>query len=126
MNGREMLLCGALGFAVWLSGALEFRYAGEFLFERGPWIAALSAIVIAISVCLIFRTTLRWRRLPRGQAVTLAVVMGLPGLFGEAVRQLLFVWATGLKPEIQPVFAATLFFGNAALLACALWTAQRN
>ena len=56
----------------------------------------------------------------------MAVVMGLPGLFGEAAAPACCsAAATGLKPGTQPVFAATLFFGNAALLGYALWTARR-
>jgi hypothetical protein len=126
MRHRDAILLALLGFSVWLSGALEFRYVGPFLFERGPWIAALSAVFIAVAVCLIFRTAMGWFKAPRREAVRVAVLMGLPGLFGEAARQLVFGWATGLQPQTQPLFAATLFFGNAALLAFALWTARRD
>ena len=125
MKGRDLIWLALIGFSVWLSGALEFYYGGQFLFERAPWITALSAVFVAVAVCWIFRSAMGGFKAPRSQAVTVAVAMGLPGLFGEAARQLLFTWATSLKPSTQPAFAATLFLGNAVLLAYALWTARR-
>ncbi len=70
------------------------------------------------------RGTMAWRRADPAQSVTIAVVMALPGLFGEAARQLVFPWATGLQPATQPAFAAAIFFGNGVLLAYAVWRAR--
>jgi hypothetical protein len=125
VTARDILIYAAIGFGVWLSGAVEFRYGGRFLFENGPWAAGLSAVFIAVAVCWIFRSVLRWRHGNPRDGVTVAVAMALPGLFGEALRQLLFGWSTGLKPGTQPVFAATLFLGNAVLLAYSVWFARR-
>lgn len=125
LSGKDLLIYSAIGFSVWLSGALEFRFAGGALFESGALVALLSAVFIAVGVCLIFRTTMRWRKSPESQAVTVAVTMALPGLFGEAARQLLFGWMTGLAPRTQPVFAATIFFGNAVLLTYAIIRQRR-
>jgi hypothetical protein len=124
LSDRDIVLYAAIGFGVWLNGALTFYFTGGAIFESGPWIVALAAIFIAVAVCWIFRSTMRWRKTDERQAVAVAVTMGLPGLFGEAVRQLFFGAATGLQPQTQPVFAATLFFGNGALLAYALWKAR--
>jgi hypothetical protein len=99
---------------------VEFRFFGHALFESGAVITILSAAFIAVAVCLIFRSTMRWRKTAETQAVTVAVVMALPGLFGETARQMLFGWATGLRLETEPVFVATILFGNAALLTYAL------
>lgn len=108
------------GLSVWLNGAVTFRLGGRFLFENGPWVTALVGIVIAALVCLIFRAAMDWRKAPAAEAVTVAVLMALPGLFGEAARQLVFGWATGLPPSAQPDFAAVILFGNAVLLSYAL------
>jgi len=126
LTNRDMLVYGAIGFGVWLSGALEFYYGGPYLFQSGPLVTAASAAFIAIAVCLIFRSTMRWRGTAHREGVTVAVLMGLPGLFGEAVRQLFFTRLTGLLPQTQPAFAATLFLGNAVLLTYAVWYARRN
>jgi len=74
----------------------------------------------------VFRTAMAWRKAPASQAVTIAVIMALPGLFGEAIRQLLFGWATGLATPTAPVFAATIFFGNGVLLTYAVIKQQRG
>lgn len=123
-TGRDLSLYALVGFSVWASGAVEFRYAGRFLFESGWLVSVISAAVISVAVCLIFRSALKWRGTPRDHAVTVAVTMALPGLFGEAARQLLFGWATGLAAQTQPVFAATMLFGNAVLFAYALALAR--
>ncbi|MBA2588805.1 MAG: DUF5367 family protein [Alphaproteobacteria bacterium] len=124
-DGRELSIYAAIGFSVWLSGAVEVWFAGRHLFESGAGVTLLSAIFIAVGVCWIFRSTMRWRKAPPSQAVTIAVAMALPGLFGEPGRQLLFGWATGLQARTQPAFAATLFFGNTALLAYAMFRQYR-
>jgi hypothetical protein len=121
LRDRDILIYAAIGFSVWLNGALTFWLGGQGLFESGPAVSLLVAVAIAISVCLIYRSTMRWRKTDITQAVPAAVAMLLPGLFGEVVRQLVFPWATGLKPAAQPAFVATILFGNAVLLAYALW-----
>jgi hypothetical protein len=68
---------------------------------------------------------MRWRGTDRSQAVIVAVIMAVPGLFGETVRQIFFGWATGLSLPAQPVFAATIFFGNAILLTYAVIVQRR-
>ena len=118
---RDIQIYAAVGFSVWLNGALTFRLGGRALFGNGPWVLLLVAVFIALAVCLIYRSTMRWRKSDMTQAVPVAVVMLLPGLFGEVARQLVFSWATGLKPDSQPAFVATILFGNAVLLTYALW-----
>jgi hypothetical protein len=125
MTNRETLIYAVAGLGVWLNGAVTFRLGGRMLFESGPLVVALTGVVIAALVCLVFRATMRWRKAPDDQAVTVAVIMALPGLFGEAARQLVFTWATGLRPESASAFDAVIFFGNAALLTYAVMIARR-
>ena len=120
-----MAIYAAVGFSVWLNGALTFRLGGAFLFESGLAVGVLVALVIAVAVCLIFRSTMRWRRAPETEAITVAIVMALPGLFGETARQTVFSWATGMRVEADPQFAATIFFGNAVLQTYAIAVARR-
>ena len=125
LSDRDIWIYGLVGFSIWLSGAVNFRLAGKWLFESGPWATALVALAIALLVCLIFRSTLRWRGTSETDALSVAVAMLLPGLFGEALRQIMFHWATGLKPATQPAFAASVIFGNGVLMAYALWMQRR-
>jgi hypothetical protein len=124
LTGREMAIYAAIGFSVWLNGVLTFRLGSAFLFESSPATGIAVALFICIAVCLIFRSTMRWRRTKESEALTVAVTMMLPGLFGEAARMSLFSWATGLDVRVAPRFAATMILGNAALIAYALVRAR--
>ncbi len=125
LSDRDILIYAAIGFSVWLNGALTFWLGGTALFENGPLVSVLSTIVVAIAVCMVLRGTMTWRKADSAQSVTVAVVMALPGLFCEAARQLVFPLATGLQPMTQPAFAAAIFFGNGVLLAYAVWRARQ-
>ena len=125
MSTREQALLAAIGFGIWLSGAVTFRFAGALMFESGPLILLVGAVAVAISVCLLLITIMNWRRLPAAQSVPVAVVLILPGLFGDAVYALKFAAITGLNPLTAAPYAATMFFGTAVLLAFALWRAGR-
>lgn len=120
MRTRDLLIYAAVGLSVWLNGAVTFRIAGRALFQSGPLVTALVAVVIAIAVCVAYRATMAWRGGRPRDALTICVVMALPGLFAEALRQLVFHWATGLPDQTAPVFNAVIFFGNGALLTYAL------
>lgn len=120
MSRQDMLIYAVAGLVVWLNGAVAFRLGGRILFESGPLVTAFVAVVIAFLVCAAFRLAMDWRKTSASQAVTVAVVMALPGLFGEAARQLVFRWATGLTVDVAPTFAAVIFFGNAVLLTYAV------
>ena len=125
MNRRDIVSYSAAGLAIWLNGAVTFRLGGRVLFEHGPLVVAVVGIVVAILVCLAFHATMAWRRGNRADAVTIAVIMALPGLFGEAARQMVFSWAVDMPVADAPAFAAVIFFGNGVLMAYALWLSPR-
>jgi len=120
MTTREMTILGLIGFGIWLSGAVTFRFGGAMLFQNGPWVLTASALGIALSVCLLLRAIMDWRKAPAGQSVTVAVVMTLPGLFGDVGYVLGFHRITGLAQATAGAYAAVVIFGTAALLAYAL------
>jgi len=121
---KDMLIYAAAGLGAWLNGAVTFRLGGRMLFENGPLVSIVSALAIALAVCLVLRLAMAWRKAPNAQAVTIAVIMALPGLFGETARQIVFPWATGLRVDTAPTFDAVIFFGNAVLLTYALIKAR--
>jgi hypothetical protein len=124
MTNREMTTLALLGFGIWLSGAVMFRLGGALMFETGPWVLAASGAGIALSVCLLLSSIMGWRKVPAAQAVTAAVVMTLPGLFGDVAYILAFHEITGLSPATAGLYAAVVIFGTAALMAYALWLAR--
>jgi hypothetical protein len=125
MSKREMAVLAAIGFSIWLLGAVMFRFGGRLMFESGPLWLAVTTGGVAISVCLLLKATMDWRGLPAAQAVTVAVTMGLPGLFGDALLLLNLTALTGLRPETAGPCGATIIAGNGAMFAYALWRAGR-
>ena len=124
MTPRETTLYAALGFGVWLSGAVMFRFGGKLIFESGPWILLASALGIAVSVCFLLKATMDWRKAAAKDAVTVAAIMALPGLLGDVGYILAFPQITGLSPLTAGPYAALIIFGNAALLGYALFRAR--
>jgi hypothetical protein len=125
MTRRDTLFYAVAGLGVWLNGAVTFRLGGRILFAHGPAVTVLVAIVIAVLVCMALRLAMGLRKARAADAVTIAVIMALPGLFGETLRQIAFSWATGLDVATAPAFAATILFGNAVLLTYATTVARR-
>jgi hypothetical protein len=124
MASRDTALYALIGFLVWLSGAVLFRLSGALLFENGPFVLAAAALGIAASVCLLLKATMDWRKAPASDAVRVAVVMALPGLFADVAYILAFRQLSGLQPITAGPYAALIIFGNACLLAFALWRAR--
>ena len=120
----DWLIFAALGFGVWLSGAVMFRFGGALLFENGPWVLLAVALGVAASVCFLLKATMDWRKAAAADAVTVAVGMALPGLFGDVAYVLAFPQLTGLQPLTAVPYAAVIIFGNAVLLAYALIRAR--
>jgi len=115
-----------LGFGIWLSGAITFRFGGGLLFENGPGILALSAAGIALTVCLLLKSIMDWRKAPASQSVTVAVIMTLSGLFGDVAYVLGFHRITGLSQVTAGSYAAVILFGTAVLFAYALARQMRS
>ena len=120
MTRHDALIFALIGFVVWLVGAVMFRFGGHLLFESGPWILLAASVSTALSVCLLLNATMAWRKAHAESAVLVAVVMALPGLFGDAAYSLGFHAITGLDPASAGAFAALVIVGNAALLAFAI------
>jgi hypothetical protein len=120
-----MMVLALLGFGIWLSGAVMFRFGGAVMFQSGPVVLALVAAGIAVSICVLLASVMNWRKAPASQAVTVAVVMTLPGLFGDVAYILNFQAITGLPPVTAGAYAAVILFGTAALMGYALMKAAR-
>ena len=122
---REATILAVVGFGVWLSGAVMFKFGGKLLFESGPLVLAASAVGIAGSVCFLLKAIMDWRKAAAKDAVTVAVIMALPGLLGDVAYILAFPQITGLSPVTAGPYAALIIFGNAVLLGYALFRARQ-
>jgi hypothetical protein len=120
LTRHQAITFATVGFSIWLSGAVMFRFGGRLMFESGPWMVLLSAVGVAISVCLLLNAVMAWQGAVSIQALPVAVIMALPGLFGDVVYILCFHAISGLRPLAVTPFAAVVIFGNATLLTYAL------
>lgn len=125
MSLKETLILAALGFGIWLNGAVTYRFGGAMMFESGPLALLITALAIAVAVCLLLKSVMGWRKLGNEQAVAVATIMILPGLFGDVVYILNFARFTGLQAVTAGPFAAVLVFGTAVLMAYALVLARK-
>ncbi len=125
MTNRETLTLALIGFGIWLSGAVTFRFGGALMFESGLPILLAVGVGVGLSVCMLLRSIMGWRKIDGSHALTAAVVMTLPGLLGDVAYILNFSALTGLKPETAGPFAAVLIFGTAMLLGYGLIVARR-
>jgi hypothetical protein len=121
-----MAILAVVGFGIWLSGAITFRFGGALLFESGLPVLLVAGAGIAVSVCLLLNMVTGWRKTPRAEVLRAAAVLALPGLFADVAYVLNFSALTGLKSVTAGPFAAVVIFGNAALLAYALVLAARS
>ena len=113
------------GFSIWLGGAVGFKFGAQLLLESGPAVLAAVLLGTAVSVCLMLGPVLKWRKIPASEAAAAAVPLVLPGLFADAAFTLAFPLITGRPVAYAGSFAAVIIFGNAALLAYALWMQAR-
>ena len=97
-----------------------FRLGGRLMLQSGAVAFVVSAVAVAVSVCVLLAAIMKWRRAPLSQSVLVAVVLALPGLFADTAYTLDFSPITGLEPITAGPFAALIIFGNASLLAYAL------
>jgi hypothetical protein len=103
---RALGLYAVIGLIVWLIGAVMFRFGGHLMFESGTTVFLLCVIGVAVSVCVLLRATMNWRKALPSDAVTIAVAMALPGLFGDVGYILAFPSLTGLPAATAGPFAA--------------------
>jgi len=108
------------GAAFWVIGTIWYELRGPQVFESSSqryWINfALTPVVTAV-ICILL---LRWRHIPAAGWASAALLIALPGMFGEAV--LLSRFATfmpRMHPETAGKYGAFLFAAYALFLTIA-------
>ena len=108
------------GAAFWVIGTIWYELRGPHVFESGNlryWINfAITPIVTAV-ICILL---LRWRHVAATEWASAALLIALPGMFGEAV--LLSRFATfmpRMHPETAGKYGAFLFASYAVFLTIA-------
>lgn len=120
MKIYDKLLFLFFGVAFWVIGTIWYELRGPHVFESGNlryWINfAITPIVTAV-ICILL---LRWRHVLAAEWAAAALLIALPGMFGEAV--LLSRFATfmpRMHPETAGKYGAFLFATYAVFLTIA-------
>ncbi len=115
-----------LGCAFWIGGTVLYRHRGHQVFEasdRGYWINFVITPVVTAAVCILI---LKWRQVPAAEWGSAALLLALPGMFGEAALLARFAaFMPRMRPETAGRYGAFLFATYALFLTIAEVVALR-
>jgi hypothetical protein len=116
----DNLLFVGFGAAFWVIGTIFYEWRGPQVFESGSqryWINFVLTPILTAAICVVL---LRWRHVPAAEWASAALLIALPGMFGEAA--LLSCFATlmpRMHPETAGKYGAFLFATYALFLTIA-------
>ena len=120
MKIYDKLLFLLFGAAFWVIGTIWYQLRGPQVFERSSqvyWINFVLTPIVTAGICILI---LRWRHVPAAEWASAALLIALPGMFGEAA--LLSRFATfmpRMHPETAGKYGAFLFATYALFLTIA-------
>ena len=85
METSENILLFLFGLAFWTVGTLWYRARGSAVFESTSihyWISFAVTPILSAVICVLI---LRWRHIPAPQWASAALLISVPGMFGEAL-----------------------------------------
>lgn len=120
MRPYDRWLLLLLGCAFWVGGTVLYRYRGHQVFEasdRGYWINFVITPVVTAAVCILI---LKWRQIAAADWGSAALLLALPGMFGEALLLARFAtFMPRMRPETAGRYGAFLFATYALFLTIA-------
>jgi len=112
---KFLFLLFGLGF--WVVGTIWYELRGPRVFESGPqryWINFVVTPVVTAVVCILI---LKWRQVPAAHWASAALLIALPGMFGEAALLSQFArLMPRMRPESAGKYGAFLFAAYALFL----------
>jgi hypothetical protein len=120
MKTNDKLMFVLFGAAIWVIGTIWYQQRGPQVFERTSqvyWINFAITTIVTAGICILL---LRWRHVPAAEWASAALLIALPGMFGEAL--LLSRFATfmpRMHPETAGKYGAFLFATYALFLTIA-------
>jgi Family of unknown function (DUF5367) len=120
MRPFDKLLFLLLGIAFWIGGTILYEFRGPHIFESTAqryWINFALTPVFTTTVCVL---VLKWRQTPAADWASAALLIALPGMFGEAVLLSRFAdFMPRMRPESAGRYGAFLFATYALFLTIA-------
>ena len=120
MKMPDKLLFALFGAALWIAGTIWYELRGPHVFESTSqryWINFVVTPILSTAICIFL---LRWRHVPAGEWSSAALLVALPGMFGEAVLLSRFAsLMPRMHPETAGKYGAFLFASYALFLTIA-------
>lgn len=120
MKPFDKLLFPLLGLAFWVAGTILYECRGQRVFEGSDqryWINFVLTPVVTAAICILI---LKWRHTPAADWSSAALLIALPGMFGEAALLARFaVFMPRMRPETAGRYGAFLFATYALFLTIA-------
>lgn len=116
----DKLLFLLLGIVFWIAGTVFYEFRGHQVFESTAqryWINFVLTPAFTTAVCVLI---LKWRRTPAMDWASAALLIALPGMFGEALLLSRFAdLMPRMRPESAGRYGAFLFATYALFLTIA-------
>jgi hypothetical protein len=117
MKVHDKLLLPLLGLAIWIGGTVWFEARGPRVLESTAlryWINFIVTPVGSAALCVLI---LKWRQVSASDWAAAALLLALPGMFGEALLLSRFaVFMPRMHPESAGRYGALLFASYALFL----------
>jgi hypothetical protein len=108
------------GLVFWVIGTAWYAWRGPRVFESGPqryWINFVLTPIFSAVICILI---LKWRQVPAAHWASAALLIALPGMFGEAALLSRFAqFMPRMHPETAGKYGAFLFAAYALFLTIA-------
>jgi hypothetical protein len=117
---QDKLLFALFGTAFWVVGTIWYEWRGPHVFETSSqryWINLVITPIVTAAICIVL---LWWRHVPAVEWASAALLIALPGMFGEAVLLSRFSsFMPRMHPETAGKYGAFLFASYALFLTIA-------
>lgn len=120
MKPFDKLLMILFGLGFWVIGTIWYEFRGPRVFESSDqryWINFIVTPVLTAAICVLI---LSWRHIAAADWASAALLIALPGMFGEAALLTRFArFMPRMHPETAGKYGAFLFASYALFLTIA-------
>jgi hypothetical protein len=120
MKMNDKLFFLLFGAAFWVVGTIWYEVRGPHVFESTSQRYWINFVITPVSSTVICMLILKWRHVPAAAWASAALLIALPGMFGEAVLLSRFArLMPRMHPETAGKYGAFLFATYALFLTIA-------
>jgi hypothetical protein len=120
MTMQDKLFFGLFGAGFWMAGTIFYELRGPHVFEGSSqryWINFVITPIVSAAICILL---LKWRHVPAPSWASAALLIALPGMFGEAALLSNFArFMPRMHPETAGRYGSFLFASYALFLTIA-------